>query len=90
MGDEGCMVFRDMLPRDDTVLKYHEGAVHNLPDENAHRAALEIKAMVERLTKDDILLVLISGKGSCSGKPCPNGPLFQAVAQHSFHAQSPK
>jgi len=49
------------LPSTFTVM---EGAEDNLPDEDSLRATMEIQRFVTSLSKDDILLVLISGGGS--------------------------
>lgn len=38
-----------------------EGAKHNLPDDDAQRAAEGIKQLASELTEKDLLLVLISG-----------------------------
>ncbi|KAJ8933897.1 hypothetical protein NQ318_008689 [Aromia moschata] len=42
-------------------IEYIEGAKNNLPDKNAERGALMIKSLAERLSVDDLLIVLISG-----------------------------
>ena len=49
-----------LLP--DSKILVHEGAAFNLPDENAHRAALDIYHMVLNCCSCDIVIVLISGK----------------------------
>ena len=38
-----------------------EGAENNIPDEDAHRAAMEIYNLLETLNEDDIVLALFSG-----------------------------
>lgn len=43
---------------------YCEGARNNLPDSNSEETTKNIKKLVTKLTKDDLLLVLISGGGS--------------------------
>ena len=43
-----------------------EGARNNLPDEDAHRAALAILDLVKDLTQDDLLIILIAGKNQTS------------------------
>lgn len=47
-----------------------EGAKHNLPDEDALRAAEQIKQLAKGLTEKDLLLVLISGKENFNIPPC--------------------
>jgi glycerate kinase len=53
--------FRDLCVKDSSKIKVYEGAENNLPDENAHSAAMAIEHLVQNLCEDDILLVLISG-----------------------------
>lgn len=55
-------------------LNYFEGAKDNLPDRNAVISATRIKALVNSLTSEDILLVLITGGGSAL-LPLPIAPI---------------
>lgn len=45
-------------------IRFVEGAKDNLPDAKAMHGATDIKNLVEKLTEDDLLIVLISGGGS--------------------------
>lgn len=48
------------MSRDSKII-VHEGARNNLPDSDAHKAAMAIQKLVGNLTVNDILIVLISG-----------------------------
>lgn len=49
------------MPSATSKVRIIEGGANNLPDENSHRAALEIYGLLNSLKEDDIVLALISG-----------------------------
>ena len=52
---------RNLLPQAWSRIRVHEGAANNMPDEHAHRAAMDIYKMVNSLGEEDLCLTLISG-----------------------------
>ena len=54
--------FRDLLPSKTSKVKVIEGSPNNIPDESAHRAALEIRDLANSLRESDIGLTLITGE----------------------------
>uniref|UniRef100_A0A0P4WI00 Glycerate kinase n=2 Tax=Scylla TaxID=6760 RepID=A0A0P4WI00_SCYOL len=56
------------------VIEYLEGAMNNIPDEDAFTASKRIVTLVQSLKEHDLLLVLISGGGSAL-LPYPAPPL---------------
>lgn len=61
-----CFYPSHLLPKKDSQIKVMEGAKQNLPDDDSQRAAEGIKQLASELTENDLLLVLISGKGALS------------------------
>ncbi|XP_043934851.1 glycerate kinase [Protopterus annectens] len=64
----------EMLTAPHSKIQVIEGAKHNLPDEDSLRAANHIRLLAERLTADNLLVVLISGGGSAL-LPAPVPPI---------------
>lgn len=52
--------------KESSKIQVYEGAENNLPDENAHTAAMAIEHLVQNLGEDDVLIVLISGNEKLS------------------------
>lgn len=55
---------RQIIPKQGLKMKYFYGAANNLPDGDSVNATKQIYALCDRLTKNDVLLALISGGGS--------------------------
>ena len=63
-----------MLPDESSRMVVMEGAMNNIPDEDAHRAAVRVLETVRSAGKDDLVIVLISGGGSAL-LPMPITPI---------------
>ncbi|KFO93128.1 Glycerate kinase, partial [Buceros rhinoceros silvestris] len=64
---------QEMLLKPDSKIQVIEGAKNNLPDPEALKGAVAIQELVEGLTADDLLLVLISGSALL---PAPIPPIL--------------
>ncbi|NXE78059.1 GLCTK kinase, partial [Cochlearius cochlearius] len=66
----------EMLLKPHSKIQVIEGAKNNLPDPEALKGAVAIQELVEGLTVDDLLLVLISGRGGSALLPAPILPML--------------
>ncbi|XP_030745508.1 glycerate kinase [Sitophilus oryzae] len=75
--------FKEFLRKTECI----EGAVNNIPDEDAMDGARKIKELVETLGEDDLLIVLISGGGSAL-LPLPKPPISLQEKQNLIRSLS--
>lgn len=64
----------DQIPQASEKFTIFHGAKNNIPDEAAMKSATNIKETIEKLTTEDLLIVLVSGGGSAL-LPLPIHPL---------------